>query len=73
MVIWQVPQPVRGGAHGYKYRLYCGRGEECLVRHDNEAGKGDHRHEGARETPYPFVSLEQLIEDFLAEVKRYGE
>ncbi|MGH8524670.1 MAG: toxin-antitoxin system TumE family protein, partial [Gammaproteobacteria bacterium] len=29
-----------------KYRLYCGRGGRCLVRYDNETGKGDHRHYG---------------------------
>jgi hypothetical protein len=47
-----------------KYRFYCGRGEECLVRYDNEAGKGDHRHFGEQEESYAFTGVDQLIEDF---------
>ena len=70
MVVWRVPQAVPGSAHAFKYRLYCGRDGRCLVRYDNEFGKGDHRHYGETETPYGFVSLERLIEDFLNDVER---
>jgi len=56
--------------HGLKYRLYCGRGDSCLVRYDNEAGKGDHRHYGDREESYRFVSLDKLIEDFREDCTR---
>ena len=35
---------------------------------DNERGKGDHCHIGGRERAYAFVSVEQLIEDFIAAV-----
>jgi hypothetical protein len=35
---------------------------------DNEAGKGDHRHIGAKERPYGFVSVDQLLDDFFADV-----
>ena len=38
--------------------------------YDNEQGKGDHRHLAGVESPYPFVSVEQMIEDFLADVWR---
>ena len=48
MVIWALPRAAAERAHGLKYRLYCGRGRICLVRYDNEAGKGDHRHFGDR-------------------------
>ena len=49
--VWRVPAPVLGSAHSYKYSLaYVVRGE-CVLRYDNEAGKGDHRHLGAVETP----------------------
>ncbi len=51
-------------------RFYAGRDGYCLVRYDNERGKGDHRHYGEREEPYSFRSLEQLIEDFIADVER---
>jgi hypothetical protein len=70
MVVWQVQQPLKGSNHDFKYRLYCGRRGKCLVRYDNEDGKGDHRHYGDREEAYPYVSLEQLILDFLNDVKR---
>lgn len=36
----------------------------------NERGKGDHCHLDGREYPYRFVDVEQLIEDFIAEVER---
>ena len=41
---------------------------ECVLRYDNEAGKGDHRHGGTEEMPYVFVSVDQLFDDFLADV-----
>lgn len=70
MVIWELPAPTSDRPHGLKYRLYCGNGGECLVRYDNEAGKGDHVHHGDVEHPYAFVSMEQLINDFEADVMR---
>lgn len=73
MVVWQLPRATADRPHGYKYRLYCGRAGRCLVRYDNEAGKGDHVHEGNIERPYRFVSLERLIEDFEADVARLIE
>jgi len=42
----------------------------CLVRFDNEAGKGDHQHVKGKESKYAFVSPEKLIEDFLREARR---
>ena len=68
MVIWQVPEPVEGCTHDYKYRLFFGRENERIVGYDNERPKGDHRHLGPRETPYAFTSVEQLVADFLADV-----
>jgi hypothetical protein len=41
-----------------------------LVRYDNETGKGDHRHYGAREELYRFTTLNQLLADFEADVQR---
>lgn len=70
MVIWQLPQPTSDRPHGIKYRLYCGQAGKCLVRYDNETGKGDHVHDGDDERPYLFVSLDQLISDFEADVLR---
>lgn len=64
MVLWHLPKITPDRPHGIKYRLYCGRNGECLVRYDNESGKGDHRHYGKREEPYPFNGVDTLIEDF---------
>lgn len=71
MVIWRVPKATPDRPHGIKYRLYFGSADgECLVRYDNELGKGDHRHYGARETGYRFMNVETLMSDFLADVAR---
>jgi sugar-specific transcriptional regulator TrmB len=40
------------------------------VGYDNERGKGDHRHIEGREMRYRFVSVEQLVADFLTDVER---
>jgi hypothetical protein len=69
MVIWRVPQSVPGSRHGFKYRLYFGRGGRRMVGYDNERGKGDHRHFLGRESSYRFSSPDQLISDFLADVE----
>lgn len=70
IVIWAVEPPVRGSAHGYKYRLYAGLQGKTLVRYDNEAGKGDHKHVGSEEAevPFSFVSMAQTLRNFLVEV-----
>jgi hypothetical protein len=72
MAVWGLPRPMADRPHGLKYRLYFGRSGKCLVRYDNETGKGDHRHVGDREEPYRFVSLDQLLADFMRDVRRFG-
>ena len=69
LTLWLVPQPVRGSQHMFKYSLFYGRTGERLVLYDNEPGKGDHRHYADREEPYLFSTPEQLIRDFLADVR----
>jgi Family of unknown function (DUF6516) len=69
MVLWQVPVPVRGNRHPYKYRLaFVVRGR-CVLRFDNEAGKGDHLHIGERDKDYVFTDPDQLIVDFPRHVR----
>ena len=68
MVIWRVPEPVSPSTHDLKFRLFYGFDGQRIVGYDNERGKGDHRHYGAREEAYLFTSPEQLIADFLADV-----
>lgn len=71
LVIWRVSKPLAGSGHCFKYRLALVANEACVLRYDNEAGKGDHRHIGASEAPVRFVSMEQLLDDFWADVARW--
>lgn len=70
MKLWQLSSPVRGSGHSLKYSLFYGRSGERLVGYDNEAGKGDHRHFAGCEDLYVFTSPEQLIADFLADMRK---
>lgn len=71
--VWVLPVASAERPHGLKYRLFCGDGARCLVRYDNETGKGDHRHYDDHEQPYAFTTLEALLEDFQADVMRLTE
>lgn len=73
IVVWRLPRRLQGSAHRYKYRLALIDHEECVLRYDNEAGKGDHRHYGNQESAYHFTTIEQLLEDFDADTKHYLE
>jgi hypothetical protein len=70
VVVWAVDTPVSGSTHGDKYRLYAGRNGKTLLRYDNEAGKGDHKHVGEREQEvrFSFVSMAEILRDFISEV-----
>ena len=70
MVIWHLPEKDEERPHGLKYSLFYGYPGKCLVRYDNERGKGDHRHEGDQEAPYNFVSVEMLAEDFRTDIEK---
>jgi hypothetical protein len=45
LVLWQLPQPLPGSQHSYKYRLAYAVHGVCVLRYDNESGKGDHHHD----------------------------
>ena len=70
--IWTVPQAVPGCAHGYKYSLALIVDGKCILRYDNERGKGDHRHFNEVEAPYIFVSIDQLLSDFQHDVEAWS-
>ena len=70
MTIWEVPEPVPGSVHRLKYSLFYGYPGRRVVSYDNERGKGDHRHRGNLEEPYTFTTVEQLVADFLADVRK---
>jgi hypothetical protein len=68
----QLPIPVEGATHRFKYRLaYVVKGV-CVVRYDNESRKGDHRHFGNRESSYVFLNPEKLVADFQKDIERWN-
>ncbi|CDH45713.1 toxin-antitoxin system TumE family protein [Candidatus Contendibacter odensensis] len=71
IVIWQVSAAMPGSIHRFKYRLALVVNGVCAMRYDNEAGKGDHKHLGEQEVPYGFTTLDQLVDDFWADVARW--
>ncbi len=71
VVIWRVPQPVRDSEHDFKYSLALVSGGACVLRYDNEAGKGDHKHIDGREVAFRFVDLETLQADFWDDVEAW--
>jgi len=73
LVLWRVPKTVAGSRHGRKYRLAYVVDGVCVVRYDNEAGKGDHRHFGEREFAYAFLTPESLMADFRRDMSRWND
>jgi hypothetical protein len=52
-----------------KYRLFYGNAKgECLIRYDNERGKGDHKYITGKEEPYTFRDVETLVADFQQDI-----
>ena len=71
IVVWRVPRPLRGSPHLFKYRLALIVDGNCVLRYDNEAGKGDHCHIGQIEKRYKFTNPEVLLTDFWNDVDRW--
>ena len=71
VLIWWVPKRVRGSSHAYKYSLSYVAAGQCVLRYDNEAGKGDHIHRSAIETTYPFTTPATLLADFWLDIDRW--
>ncbi|PZN92242.1 MAG: hypothetical protein DCF30_23480 [Hyphomicrobiales bacterium] len=71
IVIWRVPSSVRGSKHEFKYSLALIGDGVCVLRYDNEAGKGDHKHLAEQEVPYRFFDLERLRADFWSDVESW--
>jgi len=45
----------------------------CVLRFDNERGKGDHKHVGEVDADYIFTTLDALLDDFQAEIARWND
>jgi hypothetical protein len=63
---------VQGSPHGYKYRLAYVVDGICVIRYDNETGKGDHRHFGMKEGAYAFTTPDALLADFQRDIARWN-
>ena len=70
IVVWKLPKPLSRSIHAFKYRLAYVANGRCVLRFDNEAGKGDHKHVDEIEVPYEFTDLARLQDDFWAAVRR---
>lgn len=70
IIIWQLDSPVESSLHQYKYRLAYAVNQTCVLRYDNELGKGNHVHINNQELPYDFISTDRLIDDFFAQIKQ---
>jgi hypothetical protein len=73
-----VAQPVSPCQHDYKYsfvypvpgQTFGPKQDPRTIGYDNERGKGDHKHYRGSETPYRFTTIEKLIADFHADVRK---
>ena len=70
IVIWKLPRPLPDSKHAFKYRLAYIANQRCVLRFDNEAGKGDHKHLDEIEEPYVFSNHEALQADFWDEISK---
>lgn len=66
-----MPVPVRGSRHRLRYSFAFVVDGECVLRFDNEPGKGDHMHMDGIETPLEFDGLNGLQADFWKEVDEW--
>ena len=71
MVVWRVASPVSGSHHSFRYRLAFVVDSRCVLRYDNETGKGDHKHVGEDEIPYFFTTSQALLNDFWNDVDNW--
>jgi len=69
----RVPVAVRGSAHTLKYSLSLVVEGECVLRFDNEVGKGDHYHRGGVELPYRFTTMPALLNDFWQQADQWRQ
>ncbi len=68
MKIWKIP---KGDQYpqGYKYSLYAVYNGRVLVGYDNHHPKGHHRHIENQELSYHFSTIENLRNDFKADLE----
>ena len=68
VIVWRLPEPLSGSVHSLKYRLAYVVEGECVLRRDRHDDRHHNRHVGTKEMPYVFVSIDQLLHDFSADI-----
>lgn len=63
-----VEPAILGSQHQYKYSLAYIVDGVCVMRYDNERGKGDHKHIGDQEYPVTFTTIDNLIASFKTDI-----
>ena len=71
MVVWQLPSPIVGSRHAFKYSLAFVVNGRCVLRYDNERGKGDHKHVGEEQISYVFTTPQALLNDIWNDVDNW--
>lgn len=71
IVVWRLPSPVTGCRHAFKYGLALVVDGHCVLRYDNEQGKGDHQHLDDEQIPYFFTTPRALLDDFWSDVDNW--
>jgi len=71
MMVWLLSSPLSNSHHGFRYRLALIVNGNCVLRYDNEAGKGDHKHIGEDEISYIFTIPKALLENFWNDVDNW--
>ncbi|HCA3883342.1 TPA: hypothetical protein MPK85_004016 [Salmonella enterica] len=71
IVIWEVMPSVPGSQHGYKYSMAYVVDGICVLRYDNERGKGDHKHIGETEIKTEFTTIDALVNAFFDDVEAH--
>ena len=71
MMVWSLTSPLSGSHHYFKYRLALVFNGRCVLRYDNESGKGEHKHIGDEEFTYIFITPNALIDDFWNDVDNW--
>nr|WP_319395596.1 DUF6516 family protein [uncultured Desulfobacter sp.] len=71
LIVWRISTSLPGSKHNFKYRLAFIVDNACVLRYDNETGKGDHKHIGDKELPYEFKSPKTLMRDFWKDVDNW--
>jgi hypothetical protein len=72
LVQWRLSTPIKGSSHQFKYRLAYVVSGVCVLRYDNETGKGDHRHFAGKEANYVFKTPDKLLADFQRDIERWN-